>query len=95
MASPSWALALCLAVHAVVGVILGGLHFGGLWWNTRLFAIGGRAWSAIVVLLARISLLGGVLTVISFEGAAPLLATALGVVLARSLVTRRIARNTV
>ena len=39
---------------------------------------------------ARFALLAGVLTAVSLEGAMPLLATALGVLLARAVVLRRV-----
>ena len=90
---PGWAMGLSLAAHLAVGIALGGMHFGGLWWNTRLFSEGGRAATAVAVMVGRIVLLGGVLTLVSFEGAAPLLATALGVLLARPLVTRRVRKS--
>ncbi len=90
---PPWAMVPSLAVHCALGLVLGGLHFGGLWWNTRLFAEGGPLTLAIAAMLGRIVILGGVLTLVSFEGAAPLIATAAGVLLARALVTRRIGRR--
>ncbi|MCW6512181.1 ATP synthase subunit I [Lichenifustis flavocetrariae] len=90
----SWFIALSLAFHCAMGLVLGGLHFGGLWWNTRLFADGGRLTLAMAAMLGRIVVLGGVLTLVSFEGAPPLLATATGVLLARAVVTRRTRRRT-
>ncbi|MCW6513139.1 ATP synthase subunit I [Lichenifustis flavocetrariae] len=91
---PSWAVAASFAAYFAGGLALGGLHFGGLWWNTRLFADGGRLTLAMAAMLGRIVFLGGVLTLVSFEGAPPLLATATGVLLARAVVTRRTRRRT-
>ena len=82
--------ALSLAAHLVAGTLLGLLYFRGLWWNARLFAAGGHATTSILLMVGRIALLGGLLTLASLEGAAHLLAMALGVLIARALVMRRL-----
>ncbi|MDB5362140.1 MAG: hypothetical protein JWO51_3437 [Rhodospirillales bacterium] len=82
--------ALGLAAHLVAGILLGLLYFGGLWWNARLFAAGGHATTSILLMVGRIALLGGLLTLASLEGAGPLLVMALGVLIARAVVMRRL-----
>lgn len=82
--------ALDLVAHFIAGMVLGLLYFRSLWWGARLFASGGRAARAAAFVLGRFVLLGGLLALVSMEGALPLLAAALGVVLARPLVVRRI-----
>ena len=87
--------ALIAALHLAGGMGLGALYFGSLWWHARQFGQGelGRG-GGIGALLAgsaaRFALLGGALWAASLEGAMPLLATALGVLLARAAVMRRV-----
>ncbi len=84
--------ALILALHLVGGAATGVLYFGSLWWNARLFERAGRVRTLLAGMAARFVLLGGVLTAASFEGATPLLVTAFGVLLARTVVLRRVRR---
>lgn len=84
---PLWGLGLA---HFGVGLGLGILYFRGMWWNIRLFAGERRMTIAIVLGLVRFALLAGVLTAVSREGALPLLLTALGVLIARPIVTRMV-----
>jgi F1F0 ATPase subunit 2 len=83
-------IAISLALHLAGGAAIGALHFGSLWWNARLFERAGRVRTLLAAMVVRFTLLGGVLTAVSFEGAMPLLATALGVLLARSVALRRV-----
>ena len=78
-----------LALHLVGGVAVGGLYFGSLWWHAQLFEGAGRVRMLLAGMAVRFAVLGGVLTAASFEGAMPLLVTALGVLVARALVLRR------
>ena len=73
-----------------VGIGLGVLYFRSLWWNTRLFARGGRPTTTIAVMLGRFALLGAVLALASLEGAMPLLVLTLGILIARCAVMRRV-----
>lgn len=84
-----WPVIPILAAHFAAGIGLGACYFGGLWWNACLFA-GARLAAAIGLIIGRFALLAGVLTLASLEGALPLLLMALGVVLARPLVMRRV-----
>jgi F1F0 ATPase subunit 2 len=87
---PTWAMLLGLAAHLAAGVVLGVLYFRSLWWNARRFAAGDRAATTIAVMIGRFVLLGVLLTLASLEGALPLLVMALGVLIARSVVMRKI-----
>lgn len=87
---PAWAMALILILHLAVGFGLGLLYFRGVWWNARLFASGGRMTTAVALGLGRFILLGGLLALAALEGALPLLAMTLGVLIARPLVMRRV-----
>ena len=82
--------ALLLALYVAGGGIVGTVYFGSLWWNARLFERAGQVRTLLASMAARFVLLGGVLTAASFEGAMPLLATAAGVLLARTVVLRRV-----
>lgn len=87
-------LALSFTDWFVAGIAVGVAYFVGIWWSSRQFAGGGRVSTIIALSLLRLVVLGGLLTVASFRGAGPLLAMALGVVLARfgvMLRTREIA----
>lgn len=84
-----WAMVLSLAAHLAAGIALGTIYFNAVWWNARLFARGGRASTAVILIVGRLVLVGGLLTLASLEGAPPLLAVALGVFIARPLVLRR------
>ncbi len=75
-------------ISFLIGAMAGALYFIGLWYNTRLFASGGSTRMAIVVMVSRITLLGGLLTLASLEGAVPLLTMALGVLTARFAAVR-------
>ncbi len=85
-----WPVILVLAAHFAAGIGLGACYFGGLWWNACLLASGTRLAAAIGLIIGRFVLLAGCLTLASLEGALPLLLMALGVVLARPLVMRRV-----
>jgi F1F0 ATPase subunit 2 len=81
-----------IAAHLIGGGVVGMLYFRGLWWNASLLSQGGRTAAAIMLLVGRFALLGGVLTLVSLEGALPLLMTALGVLIGRSAVMRSVGK---
>jgi F1F0 ATPase subunit 2 len=87
---PAWAILFGLAAHLAVGVGLGVVYFRGLWWNARLFVMAGHVPASIALMIGRLVLLGGALILTSLEGALPLLMTALGLVIARAAVMRRV-----
>ncbi len=86
--------ALTLALHLIGGTVIGGLYFGSLWWQAQRFERAGRLRTLLASIVLRFALLAGILTAASFEGALPLLATALGVLLARFAALRRVAMAT-
>ncbi len=75
-----------------MGVLLGLLHFGSLWWNTQSYLSGGVL-RALAMQLARFAVLFGVLAGLSTLGALPLLCGALGLMLGRAILMRRLGRS--
>lgn len=82
------------AAWFVAGIALGVAYFASIWWNARQFADGGRVTTTIALSLFRLVVLGGLLALASLQGAGPLLAMALGVVIARFGVMRRLREAT-
>jgi F1F0 ATPase subunit 2 len=89
-ALPAWAEVVSLVTHLGAGIVLGILHFRGLWWSVRRFFDGGNLVATIALMIGRFVLLGGLMTLASLEGALPLLVLALGVLAARAAVIRRV-----
>ncbi len=87
---PAPIMALVLAAYFAGGMVAGVLYFRAVWWNARLFAGRRPARLTIALLVSRFILLGGILALTSIAGAMPLIATALGVLVARSIVVRRV-----
>lgn len=79
-----------LAIHLAAGIGLGLVYFQAIWWNARQFALGGRLDATIGLMVGRFVLLGGLLFLVSLEGALLLLMTALGVFIARFAIMRRV-----
>jgi F1F0 ATPase subunit 2 len=79
-----------LPAQLVAGFAVGVLYFRILWWNVRSLAVGRRIATVIALTGARFVLVAAVLGLGGFEGALPLLATALGLLLARPVVTRQV-----
>ena len=75
-----------------VGLALGLVHFGSLWWNTRAF-LSGSASRAFAIQLLRFGVLLLGLAGLAKLGALPLLTGALGLFLARGLMLRRLGRT--
>ncbi len=90
----AWGACLSLAAHLAAGIVVGVIHFRSLWWNARRFTIGGRVATTIAVMIGRLVILGVVLTLVSLEGALPLLLMALGILIARFVVVHRIGEIT-
>ncbi|HVJ41035.1 MAG TPA: ATP synthase subunit I [Dongiaceae bacterium] len=91
MASWPWFITVFAAL--IAGIALGLLHFSALWWNCRSFAEG-RIGFALLVQLARFAILILAFVGLAKLGAGPLLAAALGLLLARGVVRRRVERQT-
>ena len=90
-----WGVLLSLLAHFAAGIVLGLFYFRTLWWNVRRLAAGGRTIAAVALMIGRLALLGILLTLASLEGALPLLMMALGVLIARQVVIRRVREATV
>ena len=79
-----------IVLWCCAGIAGGIAYFSGLWWNAWLFAQGARTGTTILLMAGRFALLGGLLTLASLQGAAPLLAMALGVMIGRFVVMRTV-----
>ncbi len=87
---PHLSMAVDLAAHLAVGTLLGIVYFRSLWWSACRFTSGGSLAVPLALMVARFAAMGGILLVASLEGALPLLTLALGFLLARFTVTRKI-----
>ena len=76
-----------LAALGLAGLALGAASLAGLRATTELY-VGGKVWAPIALHLARLAVVGSVLVACAHLGAGPLIAMALGLVLARPLVMR-------
>ncbi len=85
---PTWAMALSLAANLLAGIGIGIVYFGFVWRHARLLASGGPAGAAIALIASRLVLLGGFLALATIEGALPLLAMALGILIGRPIFMR-------
>jgi F1F0 ATPase subunit 2 len=79
-----------LAAHLTAGFALGVVYFLAIWRSARQFGESGSATSVLSLTAARIALLLGALTLASLEGAPRLLAMALGALIARAVVVRKL-----
>jgi N-ATPase, AtpR subunit len=91
---PPWPIALSLAGHLAAGIGIGIVYLSVVWWNARLLALGGRVTTTIALMVGRFVLLSGLLALASLEGALPLLMMALGILIARFAVVRKVQKAT-
>lgn len=91
---PAWAMAVSVVLHLAAGGAVGAVYFRAVWWNVRQFVHGRRLGVVLALALGRLALLGGVLAAAALEGAAPLLAMAGGILIARAVVMRRLRGRT-
>ncbi len=89
---PEWAMAASLAANFAAGAGVGLVYFRVLWWQAQLFATRRATLPMILLILGRFAILAGALALASLEGALPLLAAALGVLVARAAVMRSVRR---
>jgi F1F0 ATPase subunit 2 len=80
---------LSIALWLIAGGATGYAYFTSIWWSTRSFADGERVAVIVALSFVRLVALGGLLFLASRNGIGPLLAMALGVMLARFCVMRR------
>jgi F1F0 ATPase subunit 2 len=86
--SPLLAVALQACVGAAVGAVAGYVYFTALWWNVALFDKGATA-GAVLLVVARFALLAAIFFLLAKSGAPPLLAGAVGLLIARRFAIRR------
>jgi hypothetical protein len=84
-----WVMAFSLIAYLAVGIAAGLIYFRSVWWNATRLARGGRVSVTIALVIGRFALLGALLTSTSLQGAPPLLAMTLGILVARPLVMCR------
>jgi hypothetical protein len=87
--TPTVAPLLGLGLHLMLGGIVGLVYFRAVRLSAELFARGRQAALAIGLTVGRLLLVGGLLVAVAREGALPLLASALGFLLARAFAMRR------
>jgi len=78
------------AGYLAVGLLAGTLHFGLLRWNAALYTRAGGIWMAAALQAARFGVLAGLFVIAALHGAMPLLLSALGLLIARPIVIRRV-----
>ena len=88
----AWAILPVLAACLAAGIAIGTVYFRSVWQTARLLDGSGNARRAVALTAGRFVLLGSALFLASLLGAAPLLAVAAGVLMARFAVMRRTAR---
>lgn len=75
----------------VLGLVVGGVYFSAMWRSAELFATGNRLPTAIALVAGRLALILAVLATVAIRGGAlPLLATGLGIAVARTVAVRRV-----
>jgi F1F0 ATPase subunit 2 len=79
------------AIFLSLGLAAGALFFALLRWNTSLYLQPGSVALALAVQTIRVAAVGGLLVLTALHGALPLLMTALGLLIARPIVLRRLA----
>ena len=77
-----------LAIHLAAGAVVGVIFFRGLQWGARILVKGGAISTAFALTLGRFLLVGALLFVAAREGAGPLLAASVGILVGRFLVMR-------
>ena len=82
-----------ISTYAAAGAMGGAIFFRALWWNTRIIVGGSDVSKAVALALGRFGLMTGLLTMAALAGAAPLLATALGVFIGRLSALRSIRKD--
>ncbi|MCE7027739.1 ATP synthase subunit I [Jiella avicenniae] len=92
VALPEWTVVAGLPLCLLAGVALGLAHFGALWRQAQALAGKVRPSRAAAEVLARFAVLVAGFVAASLLGAGPLLALALGVMIGRWLVMRRVER---
>ncbi len=85
---PVWPVIGHLCAYLAIGIASGTLYFWSVRCSARGFASGGALGLGIALALGRFVLLGALLLTASLRGAGPLLATAMGILIARPVMLR-------
>jgi F1F0 ATPase subunit 2 len=75
--------------YCALGALLGAAYFSALGLNVRLYAGSGPAWSAPLLHLARLLLIGAVFTLCARQSASSLLSSVAGFELTRKIAVNR------
>jgi F1F0 ATPase subunit 2 len=89
MTAPTLHLVAAAAIGLVSGFALGVPYFASVWWSTRLF-VTGSAGRAVVLQVGRVGVALAVLTLLARLSFVALLSGALGFLVARALLLRRL-----
>jgi F1F0 ATPase subunit 2 len=73
----------------VLGALLAVAHFSALGWNVRLYVDHRAGWSAVLVHLMRLLVIGAAFTLCARQGAFPLLSSVAGFQLIRGAAVNR------
>jgi F1F0 ATPase subunit 2 len=90
-------IVLRIVPYAALGALIGAAYFAALGWNVRLYADHGAGTGGLLLHLARLVVAVAAFTLCARQGAAPLLASFAGFLLARTISVNRyrlaLARN--
>lgn len=75
--------------YCALGALLGVVYFSALGLNVRLYAGSGPGWSAMLLHLARLLLIGAVFTLCARQGASSLLSSVVGFELTRKIAVNQ------
>ncbi len=83
--------ALALIGYLLLGIGFGAAYFTAMWWSAQLFAAGRRLPLAIALVAGRFALILALLILVATRcGTLPLVATVIGIVIARVVALRRV-----
>jgi F1F0 ATPase subunit 2 len=78
--------------YTMFGALIGVAYLGLLGWNVRLYADRGAAWSAMIVHLMRLVVIGAAFTLCARQGALPLLSSLAGFQIVRTVAVNQRSR---
>ncbi|MDR3375930.1 MAG: ATP synthase subunit I [Ancalomicrobiaceae bacterium] len=83
-----------LGAWASLGFVVGAVYFRALWRTTLWLTEAGHGAATAALTVLRLALLVGSLVVATLQGPLPLMATALGLIVAKIVVVRRVKGTT-
>lgn len=82
---------LALIGYLSLGFAFGAAYFAAMWWSAQLFAAGRRLPLAIALVAGRFALILALLVLVATRGGTlPLIAAAIGIIIARVVALRRV-----